>query len=430
YRPARDRYKIYILDEAHQITDAAFNALLKTLEEPPAHVVFILATTEAAKIPATIVSRCQRFRFRPVPVDMLKARLTDISKKEKIKAEPEALELLARAAGGALRDAVGLLDQAQAFGEGEVTAAQVVDLLGTLPDDALRGIASALLAKDAPALAERLDKILEEGYDPAQIARDLRDRFQAAFLHRLGVRSELDEAWKTLSAPHGAPAFSYLVARMNRTLEQLRSEDSPRLVLEQALFGALEPAVDLAQWVERLESLEKRLASGAPPASAAPRPAPQAAPRPAPAPAPAAPMHREPSRPSPAAPSGSSDVWSSVISQLREEKPGLAAYLETARLQPQAGAEWKLLFKRSFELEQAKRSLPVIEAKLATVTGKAIRLSLEVGAVMANVATSAAAVDGPDEAPPSDPAAEDPGVKKVLEVFSGKVKQVKKKPGA
>ncbi|MBI4349129.1 MAG: DNA polymerase III subunit gamma/tau [Elusimicrobia bacterium] len=444
--PARDRHKIFIIDEVHMLSTSSFNALLKTLEEPPAHVVFILATTEAAKIPPTIVSRCQRFRFRPIPVDVLKERLAELAKREKIKAEPAALELLARAAGGALRDAVGLLDQAQAFGEAEVTVAQVTDLLGTLPDDALRGLAQAILGKDAPALAERLDKLLEEGYDPAQIARDLRDRFQAAFLHRLGVKADLDAPWTALAAPHGPQAFAYLVGRMNRALEQLRSEDSARLVLEQALFGALEPAVDLAQWVERLEALERRLAAGggSPPLASSPRPA---AVRPAAAAlAPAsAPVPRTEDSVRARVQGPAENVWPAVIQQLREEKPGLAAYLETARLVQHPNGEWRLVFRRSFELEQAKRSQSVIEDKLASITGKSVRLGLEIGTGRATTATASgpAADDEPaSDEPSADPAVEDPAVKKVLEVFPGKVKQIKtpgrsapgepfkKKPGA
>lgn len=414
------------------LSTSSFNALLKTLEEPPAHVVFILATTEPAKIPPTIVSRCQRFRFRPLPVELLKDRLVGIAKSEKIKAEPAALELLARAAGGALRDAVGLLDQAQAFGEASVTAAQVTDLLGTLPDDSLRGLASAVLSKDAGALAELLDRVLGEGYDPAQVARDLRDRFQAAFLHRLGARSDIDDAWKTLASGHGPQAFAYLVGRLNRTLEQLRSEDSPRLALEQGLFGALEPAVDLAQWVDRLEALEKRLAGAAP---AAPAELPRAS---SPKPVPHrghAPSIPQPSMPSPApvpvvpprAPMCGmpENVWPAVIHQLREEKPGLAAYLETARLLPQESGPWKLVFKRAFELEQAKRSLQAIEASLATVAGKPIVVSLEIG--QGKPSASAAADDDEPEESAAETPENDPAVQKVLEVFPGKVRQVNKK---
>lgn len=458
--PARDKHKIFIIDEVHMLSTSSFNALLKTLEEPPPHVVFILATTEPAKIPPTIVSRCQRFRFRPVSVEELKARLSEIAKKEKIKAEPAALETLARAAGGALRDAVGLLDQAQAFGGAEITQQQVTDLLGVLPDELLRELAKAILDKDPKALVERLDQVLEEGYDPAQVARDLRDRFQGAFLERLGVRSDVDEAWKKLAAPHGPQAFSFLVARLNRTLEQLRSEDSPRLVLEQSLFGALEPAADLAQWVERLEALERRLAGSAgraPSPAAAPQPAAGASPLPQPArpalsphaasphaasPQAASPQAASPqaaalqAASSPAVRSGADpvrtpfggqpeNVWPAVVHQLREEKPGLAHHLEAARLIPQQGPEWKLLFKRSFELEQAKRSLGAIEAKLATISGRPVRLLLEVASGKA-----AASAQADEDAPPEDADSEpvqDPAVQKVLEVFPGKVKHIKKK---
>ncbi|MBI4422855.1 MAG: DNA polymerase III subunit gamma/tau [Elusimicrobia bacterium] len=421
--PARDRRKVFIIDEVHMLSASSFNALLKTLEEPPEHVVFILATTEPAKIPPTIVSRCQRFRFRPLSVERLRDHLAEVAKREKIKAEPAALEFLARAAGGSLRDGVSLLDQAQAFGEAAVTVGQVTDLLGTLPDQALRGLAAAILSKDAPALAERLEGVLEEGYDPAQVARDLRDRFQAAFLFRLGVKGELDAAWKELAAAHGPQAFGYLVGRMNRTLEQLRLEDSPRLALEQGLFGTLEPAFDLAHWVARLEGLEKRLASGSFEAPQARPPAP--APRTAPLAPPSGESVRVPA-PLPPQPGGPAEnVWPAVIHQFREEKPGLAATLEGARLVPEAQGDWRLIFKRSFELESAKRSQPAIEAKLASLAGRPVRLRLEVGEVQRGHASA----DEPEPASSQSKAPiEDPGVQKVLEVFPGKVRPVKKKP--
>lgn len=424
--PARDRNKVFIIDEVHMLSTASFNALLKTLEEPPAHVVFILATTEPAKIPPTIISRCQRFRFRPLPADSLRERLVDISKREKIKAEPAALEMLSRAAGGSLRDAVSLLDQAQAFGEANVTAEQVTDLLGVLPEDAVKSLAAAILGKDGKALGQSLERVLEEGFDPAQVIRDLRERLQAAYLFRLGVKVELDDSWKELAAPHGAPVFSFLVGRMNRILEQLRSEDSPRLAVEQGLYAALEPAFDLTYWTERLEALEKRLAGGG--SATMPSPQPSAAKPSSLVAAPAAPKASGPSLPrqthdQPAASGATNDIWAAALAQIRAEKPGLASYLETARLEPGAGG-WKLVFSRSFELDQAKRNLSLIEAKLTTAAGKQMGISLEVGAKQASTAT----VSDEDEPAETEPAPADPALAKVLEVFPGKVRPLKKKP--
>src|ERR671939_805238 len=130
YRPARDRYKIYILDEAHQITDAAFNALLKTLEEPPGHVVFMLATTQPEDIPQTIRSRCQHFSFRAVRFDDILGQLRDLAAKEHIAADEDALALLAEAGDGSMRDALSILDQAIASSEGRLTAETVRQLIG------------------------------------------------------------------------------------------------------------------------------------------------------------------------------------------------------------------------------------------------------------------------------------------------------------
>jgi DNA polymerase III subunit gamma/tau len=139
YRPARDRFKIYILDEAHQITDAAFNALLKTLEEPPDHIVFMLATTQPEDIPQTIRSRCQHFSFRAVKFDDIVGQLRDLVGREKIEADDDALALLAEAGDGSMRDALIILDQAIASSSGRLTADSVRNLVGAAPAQVLEG---------------------------------------------------------------------------------------------------------------------------------------------------------------------------------------------------------------------------------------------------------------------------------------------------
>jgi len=173
YRPARDRFKIYILDEAHQITDAAFNALLKTLEEPPGHVIFMLATTQPADIPETIRSRCQHFGFRAVEFDQIAAQLRDLCAREQILADEAALALVAEAGDGSMRDALSILDQAIASADGGLSEASVRQLVGVASSGALEEIMQAVARGSGQELFEKVDRLLTEGQNPVQLARQL-----------------------------------------------------------------------------------------------------------------------------------------------------------------------------------------------------------------------------------------------------------------
>jgi DNA polymerase III subunit gamma/tau len=173
YRPARDRFKIYILDEAHQITDAAFNALLKTLEEPPGHVVFMLATTQPEDIPQTIRSRCQHFSFRAVGFEEILNQLKDLSGREKIEADEDALALLAEAGDGSMRDALSILDQAIASSTGRLTAEQVRDLVGAAPSGVLEEVMQAVAQSSSETVLRLVDKLISEGHSPTHFARQM-----------------------------------------------------------------------------------------------------------------------------------------------------------------------------------------------------------------------------------------------------------------
>jgi DNA polymerase-3 subunit gamma/tau len=173
YRPARDRFKIYILDEAHQITDAAFNALLKTLEEPPAHVVFMLATTQPEDIPQTIRSRCQHFSFRAVRFEQILGQLKDLSGREKIEADEEALALLAEAGDGSMRDALSILDQAIASSGGRLTAEAVRQLVGTAPAGVLEEVMQAVARSASDEVLKLVDRLISEGHSPTHFARQM-----------------------------------------------------------------------------------------------------------------------------------------------------------------------------------------------------------------------------------------------------------------
>jgi len=173
YRPARDRFKIYILDEAHQITDAAFNALLKTLEEPPSHVVFMLATTQPEDIPQTIRSRCQHFSFRAVRFEQILEQLRDLSGREKIEADEDALALLADAGDGSMRDALSILDQAIASSGGRLTAEAVRQLVGTAPAGVLEEVMQAVARSASDEVLKQVDRLISEGHSPTHFARQM-----------------------------------------------------------------------------------------------------------------------------------------------------------------------------------------------------------------------------------------------------------------
>src|SRR5271170_2174801 len=172
YRPARDRFKIYILDEAHQITDAAFNALLKTLEEPPSHMVFMMATTEPENIPQTIRSRCQHFSFHAVKFEDILAQLKMIAAREQIHAEDGALALLAEAGDGSMRDALSIMDQAIASaplveGRPALAASQIRELMGSVPNTVFERLMEAVAAGQSDVLMEQLNVLVNAGHSPS-----------------------------------------------------------------------------------------------------------------------------------------------------------------------------------------------------------------------------------------------------------------------
>jgi DNA polymerase-3 subunit gamma/tau len=173
YRPARDRFKIYILDEAHQITDAAFNALLKTLEEPPDHIVFMLATTQPEDFPQTIRSRCQHFSFRAVKFDDIVGQLRDLVTREKIDADDDALALLAEAGDGSMRDALSILDQAIASSAGRLTADSVRNLVGAAPGHILEQVMQAVSEGKSEEILRQIDHLISEGHSPTHFARQM-----------------------------------------------------------------------------------------------------------------------------------------------------------------------------------------------------------------------------------------------------------------
>ncbi|MBI4056506.1 MAG: DNA polymerase III subunit gamma/tau [Elusimicrobia bacterium] len=454
--PSRDRYKVFIIDEAHMLSTSAFNAFLKTLEEPPSHVVFILATTEPSKIPATIFSRCQRFRFRSVPVPILLEHLKKVSSLEKFRTEPAALELIAKTASGSLRDAVSLLDQVSAFSKGTVTQSVVEDLLGRLPEDLLLGMTQAVLDRNTQELWSWLEKVYEEGYEPLQLIRDLRDQWERVYLDCLELKSSLEGSWKELASKATAQDFSYLLRRLNRIMEELKFSDSPRTNLEMGLLGLLETAYDLEDWVRRLENLEKRLSSGTKfnsPLADVKKPQsgistsfsaqkdselsgnqPQSK-------IPASPLLSGGQAAGRQNPKSKIDdaglqmplsaLWEKALGLIRKERPSLGGYLQKARLEwDGVDPECRVFLSSSFEKEGVQRQLGLVEEKVSGVAGRKVRVRLEVDASGALAGAPAAIVDEGWEEENSTKAKEkvdDPEIQQVLDIFPGRV--VKKKDG-
>jgi DNA polymerase III subunit gamma/tau len=190
FRPNEGRFKVYVLDEAHMLTEPAFNALLKTLEEPPPHVIFALVTTDPHKIPATIASRCQRFDFRRIPLRAIVERLAYIAEQEKVTVEPAALELIAHQGTGALRDAISLLDQLTSYGD-EITLDQVQMVLGAVASEAAGKLVACLARNDVAAGLDLIDRTLGDGADPRQFSREVVEYLRGLLLVRGGAGTRL-----------------------------------------------------------------------------------------------------------------------------------------------------------------------------------------------------------------------------------------------
>ena len=268
YSPVNGRYKVFIIDEVHMLSTEAFNALLKTLEEPPAHVIFILATTDPHKIPATIHSRCQRFDFRRVTVEEITDHLAMVAEKSGINADREALRLIAIQSEGGMRDALSLLDQCGVMAQ-QITAATVREVLGIVGRETLRQLVGAIGKQDLSATLAKLNFLLEQGKDVRQVLTELAEYFRALLLYKAAPSYQevyLTDTEEALS--ENAPLFSndrLLAAeeRLHAGLSELRWTVRPRITAELCLFDLCrQEGSTLAALAMRVEELEKRLASG------------------------------------------------------------------------------------------------------------------------------------------------------------------------
>jgi DNA polymerase-3 subunit gamma/tau len=275
YRPARDRFKIYIIDEAHQLTDSAFNALLKTLEEPPPHVKFILATTEPQKMPETILSRLQRYDFRRIPYLKILERLQDLAGREGVEVEESALRLLAREAGGSMRDAERMLETAIATAPGKVTEAEVASSLGVASRTTVLKLADAIIHKNAAAALSHVRELAARGANLESLGRDLLETIRNLAVAKLpagDTESPLDDIpdhevaeLKRLAGGASSRDIMRLFRLMADSQEQILRSPYPDLLLEMAVvrMASLAAVIDA-------DELLRAIGSSSPPASGSP----------------------------------------------------------------------------------------------------------------------------------------------------------------
>lgn len=322
YLPAQGIYKVYIIDEVHMLSQSAFNALLKILEEPPPHLKFIFATTEPHKIPATIISRCQRFDFKKIPLKTLEEHLSKISAEEKIDVEKDALLKIAKVARGSFRDALSVLDQAISFAQNQITLKHIHEILGSADEEILFSLLENVFKKEAIPLLRLLAKIDEQGHDVKQLSSGLLEHLRSLLLLKLALHENKEQKLDQIFdlTDHEIDRLRELASLTSREelelcyqwlfngIRDMAYTQYPQFVLETTLTRMLhlKPFIPIETLLERVERLQKSSKQEPPPD---PRPAlsPPSDPRPSPS---------------------SDQFWDKVVAHIKSKRPALAAILE------------------------------------------------------------------------------------------------------
>ena len=434
FAPVQARWKVYVVDECHMLSTAAFNALLKTLEEPPPRVVFVLATTDPQRVLATILSRCQRFDFRRIPLQALEQHLTWIAEQEQIGITPEALHVVAQRAQGGLRDAESLLDQLSLL-PAPIEATAVWELLGAVPEQELLALAGALASCDPLALLEGCRELLERGREPAAVLQGLvsllRDLVLAGTapdrLELTSVSPQFRQALPDLARSIGKARLLQWQAQLKGSEQQLRHSVNPRLWLEVLLLGLLAEPVAAAQPISAAApaAVAPVLAPTVAPAVAPVAP-PAATPIPAPVPAPA-PVSVEPN-----SSANLPELWQQILAGLELPSTRMLlsqqarlVRLDERRAVVQVAGNW---------MAMVQSRLPLLEAAVTKALGSPRQLTLEGGgeSSAATVTPPSAATPRPAPPPPTPaptPAATAPPLaaplddkaRRLAEFFNGEI---------
>jgi DNA polymerase-3 subunit gamma/tau len=412
-QPVEGRYKVYILDEAHQLTDAAFNALLKLIEEPPPHLVFVFCTTDLGKMLPTVRSRCQTFVFARPRLPELVRVLRWVADGEGIEVPDAALALVARAARGAYRDAVSTLDQLAAATEKKITVQDVLQLLGAVEEEALFRLCDLIVDRDTAGALTFIEELSEQGQDLGRLVTDLLEHLRHLLLVQhmghvpdsLPVTEEVRERLREQANQLGEATVLRLCDLLAVAVEDLRQGADPRLPLELALVKVTRPAADLSResTAYRLEQLEERGGQAGPvpvPGTGTRPEAPAAAPEPAPEP-PSVDLEQL------------REAWQrAVLPAVEQRSIPAAAVLQEARPADLAGDKLTLEFPRNavFHLQQAEepKNATLLTDALYEVTGRRLALAFELGA------------NGGETEPVDEPAGEEDLVSLIKETFDAR----------
>jgi len=439
YAPARGKFKIYIIDEVHMLTTQAFNALLKTLEEPPAHVKFIFATTEPQKVLPTILSRCQRFDLRRIPANLIVKHLKEIAKKEKVAIDDEALAAIARGAEGGLRDAESTLDQLIAFCGNKIAEADVLSVFGLVAHDRIAALTDAILDGQTTKALQVLKDLDDAGKDLQRLAADLLDHFRNLLVVTLGAEGvaslQLPDAEMDLLLAQAKRTDSDAVLRIIDALAaaegRLRYALSKRVFFEIALVKAVKARdmVGIDGLLKKLNELKSGVpsspvASEVPPARVAPV---------------AAPTRIREATPA-TSPASLDEAWAYALEHLGKVTPLAKSYLVGTRVFGLKGNVLTVRFDPEFadrkEFADHPRNIEVLQISLREKLRMDVALKFEVGEASTAPTPKASAASPAKAGAPlrvAEPAKmnvddfkNDPLIKKALEIFKGTIVEVRK----
>src|SRR5438132_4008358 len=442
--PAHGRYRVYIIDEVHMLSTAAFNALLKTLEEPPAHVVFVFATTEAHKIPPTILSRCQHFTFRRIPRREVMDTLKRVTAAEGITIDDRSLSALARASDGSLRDALSLLDQAVAFGGKRVEAAQLMILLGAVPRELLRGVLEAVLARDAAGALKALAAVQDHGCDVRQFCGELMEHVRNLLVAKIVPNGgDLIELGPDEQAEIKADAARLTVDHIQELFrvflqaeDAIRGSQYPWFVVEMAAVRACrvgQAQAAPARPETRVAPVPPKVAPQAAPPSRASEPGPASAPRTEQPQPPERPQPIREATPSPSAQQEPVNLdWEAVVARILAERPNIGAFLEDSGLVGAADDLVTIGFPASagtaMRMMQQESYQQAVADACSALAGRPLRVrvvSLDGGTGAPTAAQLRREREATRERHLRDEALTNPLVQEALSVFGGEVKEVR-----
>jgi len=446
YMPAQSRFKIYIIDEVHMLSIAAFNALLKTLEEPPEHVLFFFATTEAHKIPVTILSRCQRHDLKRIDLDAVVEHLESICRQESVSVSADNLWVIARESGGSMRDALSLLDQILACGDSRMDEGYVMRLLGSMDRQVLFDLSEAVFARDISRVLAVIDTVYKSGQDLKRFYADLLAHFRHLMLIKMGVRPELMD---DLSAGEIETLARQVKAVSTAFIDQIftilfnaeagiRHATQPRLAVETAFFKIhqIQPALPIDLLIERLDGLLKQApaaaSSGIVETQSAYGQADGTSPKESPGPLAktASPAAAQP--PSDVPEPGGAEVdpkggdvqelWKRAVAAIGERKPSIAAALNRAQLGDVSDQAFTVsLCENGYTANLVKKNLAMVESVCREQTGRKVHIDFSDNA--ADEKSNATEKQKADEI--RQTLLNHPLVADAVEIFNGKIEEIK-----